>query len=89
MTQKLNPIFSPEQADYTFLTEEFAKIPENKIMDFIPRVHSLEMHILNTWQNHFEKLKVPYVITKRPEPYHREGVLRHRDYYTLWKEMRE
>jgi len=48
---------------HTFMPKEYKKIPSGKLWDFVgPIVTSGDRKILKSWQNHFERLNIPYRI---------------------------
>jgi len=69
-----------------FMTKEFNEIPKYKLVDFLPLIVTIrprEMAILESWEEHFRSVKVPYAITERVIDHHTHGNVRAR---ALWKE---
>jgi len=61
-----------------FRWEEFQKIAEKNLVDFLPHIRGdspIDGRTLETWENHLRgkfngrqlKFKIPYVITKNPK----------------------
>ena len=51
----------------TFMSDEFYMIPEENLIDIIPRINCKiphEIQILDNWKAHFKSKKIPFQIRK-------------------------
>ncbi len=48
--------------------KEFLQIPENRLIDIIPIIAKArpELSILESWEKHFQNLKIPYCVKEKP-----------------------
>lgn len=71
-------VFIPGQIIKRFKVEAFNEIPKHDLMDFVCSIYPRDEAILETWEDHFRGLKIPYVITKDQD----------KNTKSLWKERR-
>ena len=75
-------MFSDQTPIEYYKKEEFEKIPENHLSDFLPSFYQSapNLEILETWKTHFKEQNVPYCVA--------EGKLykgHNKPQITLWK----
>lgn len=69
-------------------TEALELYDAGKMMDFLPKIGRRSRHdqgVLDTWQKHFETLKVPYLVLEVTIP---NGHGQSRQVFQLWKQRR-
>ena len=57
-------MFNQEDTLKFYKKDEFDKIPKNKLMELIHNVSNNEQPLLDSWEEHFQSVNVPYAIVK-------------------------
>ena len=69
--------------------QEFKKIPDAFLLDFLPRIYKWELGVLDRWKQYFNGIGTPFAITATTDSYKEtNGRMRVVDRFTLWKERR-
>jgi len=76
--------FDPTRIVFTFMHDEFKKIPKRKLIAAIHRITGNERGMLQTWKNHFIGQRIPFVVTRKKETWGQTS----QTVYTIWKERR-
>jgi len=81
--------FNPKSVIDYYKKNQFLKIADRYLMDFLPDIYESELHILKSWEKHFKSIGTPYAITTTTRKYKDDrGRPRIAKLLVLWKERR-
>ena len=75
-------IFDADDVIEYYDEDGFNEIPQNDLMDFLPRIYKSELADLDVWENHLKSVKRPYAITEHKTQYSDRTTT----HFSLWKE---
>ena len=79
-----NKIFDDQDAVYYYDYDNFMKIPNSKLIDFVTIRGNVEKDCLETWERHLQSVKTPYAIALYIDRQADRSIKRR----VLWKEQR-